>query len=287
MSPLRHAGPSLCPGCGKLVGINDSRCGTCGRWNPTLWGFAPWLRILGRDLGFVQIVLYGCSFLYVACLLMDAGNVRVPARLSFLSPSLRSLYMFGASGAVPVFGRGRWWTVLSAGWLHGGLLHILFNMMWVRQLGPAVGDLFGTSRMVILYTAASATGFLLSSVAGAFLGSLPLLGGAGFTVGASAPIFGLLAALVFYGRNVGGRALGAQAWTYAVILFVFGFVMPGVDNYAHAGGFLGGYAAARWLNPHEPERGDHAILALACVAATALAIVASVVLGLRDFLAGT
>ncbi len=42
---------------------------------------------------------------------------------------------------MPVFGIGRWWTVLSAGWLHGGLLHILFNMMAVRQLAPAIADL--------------------------------------------------------------------------------------------------------------------------------------------------
>ena len=57
-----------------------------------------------------------------------------------------------ASGATPVFGYGRWWTVLSAGWLHGGVLHILFNMMWVRQLGPAVADIYGAARMVIIYT---------------------------------------------------------------------------------------------------------------------------------------
>ena len=60
--------------------------------------------------------------------------------------------MFGASGAYPVFGYGRWWTILSAGWLHGGALHILFNMMWVRQIGPAVADIYGAGRMVIIYT---------------------------------------------------------------------------------------------------------------------------------------
>ena len=47
--------------------------------------------------------------------------------------------------------------------------------------------------------------------------------------------------------------------TYAVILFVFGFLMPNIDNYAHLGGFLGGYATARWLDPLTPERIDHLI----------------------------
>ena len=64
------------------------------------------------------------------------------------------------SGADPVFELGRWWTVLSAGWLHGGVLHILFNMMWVRQLGPATADIYGPGRMVIIYTIAGAVGFL-------------------------------------------------------------------------------------------------------------------------------
>ena len=98
--------------------------------------------------------------------------------------------MFGASGAYPVFGYGRWWTILSAGWLHGGALHILFNMMWVRQLGPAVADIYGAGQMVIIYTVACAAGFLLSSFMGAYLPWIPLLGGGSLTVGASAPIFG-------------------------------------------------------------------------------------------------
>ena len=60
---------------------------------------------------------------------------------------------------------GRWWTVLSASWLHGGVLHILFNMLWVRQLGPATAEIYGPGRMVIIYTVAGAVGFTLSSVA--------------------------------------------------------------------------------------------------------------------------
>ena len=53
------------------------------------------------------------------------------------------MFLLGASGGIPVFGYGRWWTMLSASWLHGSLLHIIFNMMWVRDLGPVVADMFG------------------------------------------------------------------------------------------------------------------------------------------------
>ena len=64
---------------------------------------------------------------------------------------------------------------------------------------------------------------------------------------------------------------------------VFGLIMPGVDNYAHAGGFLGGYAASAFMNPLTRERGDHMIVAAVCVAATFLAVVISVVTGFRLF----
>ena len=53
------------------------------------------------------------------------------------------LFRFGASGAIPVFRFDRWWTIFSAGWLHGGLLHIFFNMLWVRQLAPETAELYG------------------------------------------------------------------------------------------------------------------------------------------------
>ena len=66
-------------------------------------------------------------------------------------------------------------------------------------------------------------------------------------------------------------------------LGIFGFIMPGVDNYAHAGGFAGGYLAARILDPLEPERVDHLIAAVVCLAASVLSIIVSVLHG-RQFL---
>jgi rhomboid protease GluP len=270
-------GSVVCPSCGTLVGIKDQQCLTCGRWNPGLWGFAPLLNRLGRDFGFTQFVMGGCIALYMLMLAADPNGIGMGGFLNFLSPGRRSLFLFGESGAVPVFGFGRWWTVLTAGWLHAGLLHIFFNMMWIRQLAPPTSEMYGPSRMIIIYTLAGIVGFTASTVAGAFL---PIFGGAGFTVGASAPIFGLLGALVYYGRRTGSRVVGDQAKSWALTLFVFGFIMPGVDNWAHFGGFVGGYAAAKFLDPLRPERVDHVIAALVCLVATAIAVVFSIVNGL-------
>jgi rhomboid protease GluP len=217
-------------------------------------------------------------------LLMSGPNIRMDGLMSILAPSQQVLFLFGASGAIPVFVYGRWWTVLSAGWLHGGLLHIFFNMLVVRQLGPATADIMGPARTVIVYTVAGVAGFALSSFAGVFFGGfpLPMLRGAGYTVGASAPVFGMLGALVHYGRS-SSSFIKQQAMGYAVSMFVFGLIMPGVDNYAHAGGFVGGYLTSAFLNPLKRERGDHMLIALVCLALTILAILFSIVNGLQLF----
>jgi rhomboid protease GluP len=175
-----------------------------------------------------------------------------------------------------VFVQGRWWTVLTAGWLHGGALHILFNMMVFRQLAPAIADIYGGPRLVIIYTVSSACGFLLSSLAGAFMPRVPILGGAAFTLGASAAILGLLGALVHYGGRGGSSLVKSQATSYAISIFIFGLLMPGIDNWAHAGGFVGGYLVSAWLDPLKPSRLNHLIGALACLLATAVAMLASI-----------
>jgi rhomboid protease GluP len=281
----QRSGSVICTSCGVLVGVNDATCYNCGRRNPGLWGFAPALRSLGQDLGFVPFVIGTCFILYVLTLIASRGNIGMGGLFSLISPSFQALFLFGASGALPVFGAGRWWTVLTAAWLHGGALHILFNMLWIRQLAPATADMYGPGRMIIIYTVSAITGFTLSTLAGGFLGGLPIffLRGARLTVGASAPIFGLLGALVYYGRRSGSRIVGREALSYAVMMGFFGLIMPGIDNYAHAGGFGGGYLTARLLDPLKPERGDHLVLALLCLGLSIGSVVLSVLHGLQFF----
>ncbi len=170
------------------MGVADATCYNCGRRNPGLWGFAPALRNLGRDLGFVPFIMGTCILAFGATLLLSRGSIGMGGLFNLFSPSSEALFTLGASGAIPVFGFGRWWTVLSASWLHGGLLHIFFNLMWVRQLAPATAELYGPGRSVIIYTAGGIAGFALSSFAGAYLPNLFILRGGQFTVGASASI---------------------------------------------------------------------------------------------------
>jgi rhomboid protease GluP len=149
--------------------------------------------------------------------------------------------------------------------LHGSLLHVLFNLLWIRQLGPAVEEFYGRSRTFLVFTLSGVAGFALSNALGI-----------AFTVGASGAVFGLLGAMVHFGRSRGGVygvAIFRQYWQWALVLFVMGFLMPGVNNAGHAGGFLGGYLAALLLG-HEatrPERPWHALAAALAAAVTVAA----------------
>ena len=284
----QKTGSVVCASCGSLVGVNDDKCYSCGRRNPGLWGFGPVLRRLGNDFGFTTAIIYGCGALYVLSLLLSVltgGNLLAGSIFSILGPNGYAAEALGVSGAVPVFLDGHWWTLVSAGWLHAGALHILFNMMWVRQLGPVVADIFGEARMIIIYTISSITGFLLSSFLGAYFPVIPFFPGASHTLGASAPIFGLLGALVHYGNRGGSSLVRSQALNYAITLFVFGLFVGGIDNCAHLGGFIGGYLASLWLDPLKRERMDHFIGAAVCIVATALSIVASFVVFLPSLIA--
>jgi rhomboid protease GluP len=248
----------------------------CGRSNPGFWGFGPALRQLGADFGFVPFVIGASSALYALTLFASGPAMQKADGISILSPSTEVLFRFGASGAIPVFAYGWWWTILSASWLHGSLLHILFNMLAVRNIGPSVVDIIGAPRTILIYVVAGIVGFAFSSTAGYIGLPIPLFHGASLTVGASASIFGLLGALVHYGRKSGSSMVYGQALNYAIIIFVMGLVMPGVDNTAHAGGFVGGYAMSAFFNPLTRERGDHLIVALLSLAATLVAVVVTV-----------
>jgi rhomboid protease GluP len=117
---------------------------------------------------------------------------------------------------------------------------------------------------------------------GLFLPAIPLLGsGRGITIGASACITGLLGAIYYYGHRGGSSMARSYAQSSILMVLVQGIFLQGIiNNYAHLGGFGGGYLAARLLDPLKPERADHVLIALVCLALSIASIVASVVTAL-------
>ncbi len=203
--------------------------------------------LLREEVSFVNGIIIACVVLYALALGLDlpaalqGGNI-----LSMLSPSPQSLVKLGMGGFYPLI-QGEWWTLLTATYLHASILHILFNMLWLRQLGPFVESLFGPSRFIIIYTVSGVSGALVS----ALIGKTP------FFVGASGAVFGLFAALIYYGIRRGGTfgtAIFRQMLFWAAIGLFLGFTRSGVDNLGHIGGILGGVLSAWVLGYQERQQ---------------------------------
>ncbi len=272
MFERQKTGSVVCPGCGRLVGVRDERCWNCGRPRPGLFGFSRALRNLGIEAVFSTVVIGICVAVYVLQLLLAPGGANTDFGFGFLAPDLEMSIRFGASGALLVFDFGRWWTVLSAGWLHGGLLHIAFNMYWVHQLGPVMARLFGVPRAAIVYLLSSAIGFLVTSAVPLVAPWMPFANRGSVTLGASAAVFGWLGALICYSRQTGGRTFMRQVLGMAIPLVLFGLLIPGIDNWAHLGGLAGGYLLASRYGPKTEERPGQVLAALALLVVSLLAV---------------
>lgn len=185
-------------------------------------------------------------------------SIRGAGVSGFLSPSQGSLLLLGATGTYPIDYYGRYWTLISANYLHGGILHIVFNLMAFSQLAPKVSGEYGSSRMFSIYSIGGVIGYVVSYMAG-----VP------FTIGASGAVCGLIGALLYYGKSRGGvygGALYREVSGWVISLFMFGLLFPGINNWAHGGGILGGIIAGALIGYNERRREnnfDHA-LALLC-----------------------
>lgn len=266
-----------CPRCGRLVSLNSDRCIHCGLPRPGIFYKSPLIGdLISGKYDFINGITIACVLMYLLSLALDlTGTVVWGNIFSILSPSSKVLYRLGMGGSIPLL-EGRWWTLITANYLHGGILHIAFNMFWLRRIGPWVVDLFGSSRMWVIYTVSGLVGALISALAGT-----------PFYVGASGAIFGLFGALIYYGRYRGGTfgtGIFRQVLILAIISFVFGLAMPGVDNWGHLGGFTGGVIAGMFLGYEEksPQRLWHhasAALMLIFVAVCFMIMVATFFLG--------
>jgi len=95
-------GSVICPGCHRLVGVNEEKCYHCGRPSPGMWGYTSALRRLGQDFGFAQIVIGGCIILYVLTLLVYPADGQSRGLMSFLAPSQTSLLLANDSASLHI-----------------------------------------------------------------------------------------------------------------------------------------------------------------------------------------
>jgi rhomboid protease GluP len=259
----------LCPNCRRLISTDEQHCPYCGLRNPgSRWkNISLGKGLLGPDRIVINIISVNAA-MFILSILINPASIGFSANpLSFLSPGSKSLLLLGATGTLPIDQFHRWWTVLSANYLHGSILHILFNMMALRQLGPLIVQEYGSYRMVSIYTLSGVVGYLASYAAG-----IP------FTLGASGAICGLIGAALYFGRSRGGQfgqAVYQQVGGWAVGIFIFGFLVPGIDNWAHGGGMLCGVLTGFLLGYQEKNQENfyHRSLGVICVLATLAALI--------------
>jgi len=256
----------MCPNCRAFITTNDKVCPYCDfkvgpraieRRAPAdvLGGLIPHARFT------TVLILLINTGLYAA---MAIHSMQSNARGGIMDLDPYTLLDFGAKYG-PRIRAGDWWRLITAGFLHGGVLHILMNSWVLFDLGAEVEQIYGTSRLMVFYFISTVTGFLFSSKFGF-----------NQSVGSSAGIFGLIGAMLAFGftdRSSLGAAVKALYVRWLVYLMVLSFI-PGVDFRAHIGGLSGGFVVG-WLasTPRARLMWKESLLrglAAVCLALTAL-----------------
>jgi rhomboid protease GluP len=254
----------LCPNCRKLISSSETKCPFCGTTRPGSWyKHNAWTLGFRDPRQFVKYIIAVNVGMYILTILFNpraAGLSMNP--LTFLSPSDSSLFLLGATGTIPIERYHRFWTLISANFLHGGILHIFFNMAALYQLAAIVIREYGVYRMFAIYILSGILGFWVSYLAGV-----------AFTIGASASVCGLIGAILYYGKSRGGvygKALYKQVAMWVVFIFIFGIMVPGINNWGHGGGILAGIILGFLLGYQDKKRENlyHKMLAGACAIAT-------------------
>ena len=163
----------------------------------------------------------------------------------FLSISLLVVYVFqfllgdvliaNFALSAPSVTNGQWWLLITAGFLHGSIIHLLFNVYILWVLGSQLENIVGKTKFIIIYFGSLLGGSLASYLFSPF-GS--------YSIGASGAIFGLMGAMLVVGRKHNLDI--SQITTLVVINVVIGFVLSGIDWRAHLGGLAAG-AFITWI----------------------------------------
>lgn len=189
---------------------------------PLLGGLIPQARFTTVLILIINFGFYLATSLYA----MKAGTGNA------MDLDSRTLVLFGAK--YQIFQSGQWWRLVTAGFLHGGLIHILFNSWALFDVGAMVDEIYGTYRLLVIYFIGDICGYFLSSL---WSPAVP-------SIGASAAICGLIGAMIALGvrhRNPMGDAIRATFIRWAIYILIIGFVISQTDNAAHVGGLAGGF----------------------------------------------
>ena len=258
---LIDRGAKVCPFCGESTGPVRARGGTS----------AP-----GRIIGVIPIPTTATSVVVVA-------NLAIYVLCWYMTQNTEAAQLYGApamggidanvlmrlGAKAPYILAGQWWRLVTAMFLHAGLLHIGMNMWCLVDLGPQVESLFSTTKFTVFYLVTGIVGFLLS------LGWAPM----GKSVGASGAIMGLIGVLIGASYHHGqlGKDFRSSLWKWVLYIAIFGIFFA-ADNAAHFGGLASGLALGYLIPEDEPATRPSENLWNALAVLSVLIIAASFVL---------
>jgi rhomboid protease GluP len=222
----------MCPHCRAFITTKDRVCPYCHeavgpraidmRGDSPIAGLIPAIRFNTVLILLINFGLYIATTIYTM-------NIRGGGFA--MDMDTRVLYAFGAKVGLADL-HGEWWRLVTAGFLHGGLFHILMNSWVLFDLGPQVEQIYGAPRMWTIYFCSSFFGFLVS----AWWSPVE-------SIGASAALCGLIGAMIALGVTQHGPAAQMIRSVYlrwAMYILVFS-LFGGVDMAAHVGGGLAGF----------------------------------------------
>ncbi len=249
-TPLR-----ICPHCRGLFDRDASSCPLCGastrrvgaRADSTpgrvLGGLIPVPSTATSTLVAANIALYAISWYLSQTVSVEPGAGFAGGNIS---PEV--LKRLGAKDGLSIIFGGQWWRLVTAIFLHAGLLHIGMNLWCLLDLGPEVESLFSTTKFIVLYLATGVAGFLLS------LWWNPMVP----AIGASGAILGLVGVLIGASFHHGhlGKEYRGRLWRWVIYMLIFSLLSGifgfGLDNAAHIGGLVMGLLLGYFVPEDEP-----------------------------------
>lgn len=235
---LIERGASVCPLCGGS--LRGARARTSASTPGRVLGVIPIPSTATSVIVGVNVALYGLAWYMTQS--NPASGLGASSSMGGISGEV--LYRLGAKFGPAIYA-GQWWRLVTAVFLHAGLLHIGLNLWCLVDLGPQVESLFSTTKFVVLYLVTGVFGFLVSS-----------WWSAGLSVGASGAILGMVGILIGGSFHLGrlGKDLRGMLWRWVLYIFIFG-LLPffAVDNAAHFGGLVSGLVLGYFVPQGEAE----------------------------------
>ena len=255
-----NARPKLCPACGSLVGTTSTKCYQCGA--SLRFSTAAVTRSLSRMMPtqspVTYVVLSICCLFYGISLLLTVrmGGGTGGGFFGIGGIDGNVLIRMGSSLPFPyLYAWMQPWRLVTACFLHGSLMHILFNMWVLMDIGPMLEELYGSARYLFFYVVTGIGGYIASSLwmwiyysRGGIPPLIPSIGASGALLG----LIGLLLAATTRRSNFAAQMIRSQLLRWLVYIFVLGFIFSGTDNAAHVGGLASGFLIGRVVADRPP-----------------------------------